>query len=248
MKEYQETLMIHCVAPEEVQDGDLLAFIEGQASPAVRAHVARCAYCAQEAAALTRVGFMLAAAFDRAECPESDLLLGYQAGLLTTAENKRLKRHIKTCRDCQAELAEFMDKPLPSTRNQPATTLSQSLREIGKQVIEAVLLPNRPLPSLALRGESRQRAEYQAGSYQVILASVPPISGNKLWQVEGQLMGDLSGEMSGRVSLRRGEEPIASDNLDEFGFFALEQVPPGSYTLQIELPSALISLADLTIP
>jgi hypothetical protein len=53
--------------------------------------------------------------------------------------------------------------------------------------------------------------------------------------------------MSGRVSLGRGEEPIASDELDEFGFFALEQVPPGTYTLEIELPTALVSLVDFTI-
>jgi anti-sigma factor RsiW len=240
--------MNECIAPEEIREGELLAFAEGEAPPAVRDHVARCPACAEEAASLQQMNLLFAAAYYRAECPESELLLRYQAGLLAPAENKRVQRHVKSCQDCQAELVALAGESPPSALNRLGTAVSQSLKEIGRQVIEAVLLPNQMQPALALRGESQQHAVYQAGPYQIILAKVPPVAVRNVWQVEGQLTGDDSEEMNGRVSLQRGEELVASDNLDEFGFFALEEVPPGRYTLQIEVASSLVSLADLTIP
>jgi hypothetical protein len=240
--------MSDCVAPEEIWEGDLLAFVEGEASPAVRDHVARCSACAQEAAGLQQVNLLFAAVYDRANCPASELLLRYQAGLLTPAVSKHAKRHVQDCQDCQGELAELAGEPSPSTLNRLATAVSQSLKEAGRQVIVAVLLPGKRQPALALRGESQQQAIYQAGPYQIILAKVSPLAVRKAWQVEGQLTGQGSEQRNGRVSLQRGEVLIASDNLDEFGFFALEEVPPGRYTLQIEIASSLVSLADLTIP
>lgn len=243
--------MTGCVAPQEIKEGDLLAFAEGEAPPAVRAHIARCLYCTQEVAALQQMDSLFAAALYRPDCPETDQLLRYQAGLLSQTETKRIKQHVKGCHDCQAELAELVGEPSLSRLTRLATAVSQSLKEAGKQVIDAVLLASQPRPALALRGESQQHAVYQAGPYQIVLAKVPPLAagpGVLGWQIEGQLMAANGGELNGRVSLQWGEEPIASDNLDEFGYFVLEQVPPGTYTLQIELASSLVSLADLTIP
>jgi hypothetical protein len=243
--------MSQCVAPQEVQDGDLLAYIEGEASLAVRAHLVRCLFCTQEIAALQQVNALFTAAFHRGECPESELMLRYQAELVSTTEKRRVERHVKVCQDCQAELTELTGSLAPSMLNRLATAVSQSLKEAGKQVIEAVLLPAQPSPALALRGAQQQQAIYQAGPYQLILAKVPPIVGEPTspnWQIEGQLTAGSRAEVNGRVSLQRSEEPVASDNLDEFGYFALEQLSPGSYTLQIELSSSLVSLADFTIP
>ncbi len=41
-----------CLAPTEIQEGDLLAYVEGEASPAVARHIARCPVCAAEVAGL----------------------------------------------------------------------------------------------------------------------------------------------------------------------------------------------------
>jgi hypothetical protein len=251
VKEFPETAMIQCVAPEEVQDGDLLSFVEGEASPAVQAHVASCLFCAQEVAVLQQVDLLFSAAFDRPECPESDALLGYQAGLLSAAANRRIKQHVMSCHDCQAELAELTGEPAPSTLNRLVTAVSQSLKEVGKQVIEAALLPSQPQPALALRGESQQRAVYQAAPYQLVLAKAPPIAGEKLWQLEGQLLtveGAPVATLVGQVSLQDEGQPIASDVVDEFGYFALANIGPGVYDLSIELDASLLFVPALTIP
>ena len=55
-----------CIAPQEIQEGDLLAYIEGEASSAVVRHVAHCAACAQEVQSLREVDVLFSAAFQYA--------------------------------------------------------------------------------------------------------------------------------------------------------------------------------------
>ena len=40
---------------------------------------------------------------------------------------------------------------------------------------------------------------------------------------------------------------VTSDEIDEFGFFALEDVGPGSYSLHVELSSIVIPIENFTI-
>jgi hypothetical protein len=177
--------------------------------------------------------------------------LGHQAGLLSPAENKRIKQHAKGCRDCQAELAELAGEPSPSALNRLATAVSQSLKEAGKQVIEAILLPDQGRPALALRGVSQQHAIYQAGPYQLILAKVTPIAGENLWQLEGQLgsaEGPPAATLTGQVSLLREGQPVAGDVVDELGYFALANIRPGVYELSLELDASILLIPAITIP
>lgn len=58
-----------CIAPQEIQEGDLLAYIEGDASSTVVRHVAQCAACAQEVRSLREVDVLFSAAFQYAPSP-----------------------------------------------------------------------------------------------------------------------------------------------------------------------------------
>ncbi|MCI0399407.1 MAG: hypothetical protein L0322_31345 [Chloroflexi bacterium] len=243
--------MVECIAPEEIQEGDLLAYVEGEASPAVAAHVARCHFCATEVAGLRRVSSLFAGALYRTGCPETDELLYYQAGLLAGADRQRVQQHIQSCPYCQEELQQLAAEPPQPALSHPGSSWLQSLQEGGKEILQALLLPVQPRPALALRGDSRQQdAVYQAGSYQVTLAKVPPLAGENVWQVEGQVVSQAGAALQpgGQVILERNDEPVANDVVDEFGYFSLENVGPGAYTLTIDLTSSLVSLADFTIP
>ena len=44
-----------CIAPEEIQEGDLVAYLEGDAPLRVKDHIARCAFCAAEIEALRKI-------------------------------------------------------------------------------------------------------------------------------------------------------------------------------------------------
>jgi hypothetical protein len=55
-----------CIAPQEIQEGDLLAYVEGDASPTVVRHIAKCSACAQEVESLREVDLLFSAAFQYA--------------------------------------------------------------------------------------------------------------------------------------------------------------------------------------
>ncbi|MEW5961841.1 MAG: sialidase family protein [Chloroflexota bacterium] len=58
-----------CIAPAEIQEGDLVAYLEGAASTEVVTHIARCPACAAEVEALRLTGFLLQQALNQAGCP-----------------------------------------------------------------------------------------------------------------------------------------------------------------------------------
>lgn len=237
--------MSECIAPDELSAGDLVAYLEGAASPDTASHIARCAACAAEVTALRAADLGLTAAMFRVECPEPDDLLLYQAGLLGRRDARRIVRHIAGCRDCQLELATLAH----TAERASATSLSERIRQAGKQLLRAVLsAPGQP--SLAMRGAEPRRHEYHVAGYHLIIAVVPPLAAENIWQIEGQIRredDDLS-ELSGaEVQLLRDDAVVSHDAVDDFGFFALEDIGPGDYTIVIEWATTMILVEKLNI-
>lgn len=247
--------MTQCIAPSEIQDGDLLAYLDGQASVLVREHLARCAACRTDAADLASLERELAAALFRAACPPTQDLLMFQVHLLGRSEAAPIRLHVQGCVHCQAELAELAAVPLFST----AQPLSDRLRDAGKRLFSAVLIPPVGQPALQRRGTEQASQIYQAGLFQVLLAKVPPVVAENIWHIEGQILGteetgnlaDLLGPADVQISLLR-DDPLAAlvaqDTVDDLGFFLLEGVAAGAYVLQIETPDAIVRLEDFKIP
>lgn len=55
MDDKESSVNKQCIAPHEIQEGDLVAFLEGVASSKVNEHIARCSACAKEVESLRRV-------------------------------------------------------------------------------------------------------------------------------------------------------------------------------------------------
>ena len=247
-----------CIAPNEIQDGDLLAYLDGVALAQVTDHVARCAACQADAAALAGLDAEWAAALFRATCPSTEDLLAYQVNLLGMGEQAQIRLHVQTCDYCQDELTELA--AVPPTVN----TLSLSARvfNVGRRLLDAILVMPTAQPALKLRGNEQSSLVYQAGPFQIILVKVPPMVAENIWQIEGQLLdterpdeaGDLAGLFSRadiRVTLLRenpAPTPVAQDTVDDLGFFLLEGVESGTFVLQIDTPTTTIRLADFRIP
>lgn len=62
-----------CIAPYQIQEGDLVAFIEGAASPGVVRHINSCPACASEVAALRRVDSLLSMSLRAVTAPAARL-------------------------------------------------------------------------------------------------------------------------------------------------------------------------------
>ncbi len=232
--------MKQCINTAEIQEGDLLAYVWGQARPGVADHVGQCAFCAAETADLRQMERVFQAALYRAECPETDTLLQYHLEVLPNQKQQQVRQHLATCPHCQVELQRFRPKPV-----QPSWL--ERLQQAGRTVLEAIQVSHLE-PVLALRGETYQRV-YQVGVYQVVLAVEPPIAAENRWGLEGQVMqlAEPTAVLQGQVSLWQAETQITTDVVDEFGYFLLENIAAGEYTLRIELTTDSIIINPITL-
>jgi len=252
--------MTLCVAPHEIQDGDLMAFLDSEASTLVVDHLNRCPACQADTGDLAALAGEMGAALFRVACPPVDDLLAYQANLLGLGEQAQIRLHVQGCAHCQLELAELAAIPQSAAQavTQAPVTLSDQLRRVGKRLMDAVLVTPPAQSALQLRGDEQTRLVYEAGGFRVILAKVPPMVAENIWQIEGQMMAesdaaqallDRPGALA--ISLVAGDQAggvVAEDVVDEVGFFFLEGVTAGLFTLRIETPDETIQIKDFKIP
>lgn len=225
---------------EDVREGDLLAYLDGAASPALAAHVASCPHCRAELAGLLQAETVLVAAFDRAACPAPELLLRFQAGLLAVDEAARVADHAAACADCAAELALLTAPPEPS--------LPGRLARAGVRLVRALLQPAAP-PALALRGAALEarRAVFAGEGYQVLVVVTPVRAAGGPYEVEGQLVGP-AGALSGTARLSGSAQAEREAEVDALGFFAFDAVPPGAYTVSLIAGDVEVLTEILEVP
>lgn len=233
---------MECINPQEIHEGDLLAYVDGAARPGVGEHIARCIFCRAEVAALQvwEQGFHLA--FERTNCPETEVLLQYHMNMLPSAAQQKVGKHVKDCDACQVELTRFLPQ-----LGEPS--LIEHIQQTGRELIEAILQPLAMRPKTVFRGNASEEV-YQAGDYQVVFVKEPPVGAENRWGLEGQVIQKESptAVLSGQVSLWQAEYLVTQDIVDVFGYFALANVMAGSYTLRIELQTQEIIVSHVTIP
>lgn len=238
-----------CIAPHEIQEGDLLAYLDDAASSEVTEHIARCPACATEAIELQTVRALMTSALYRDGCPSPDTLLQYQNGLLSRSEQRQVKDHIVTCAECRRELAE-LSVTVTFLATETGETLIERLKESGRELLQATMLPPSPKFAPTFRGAAQWQRAYQAGTYQIIIGIVPPVATEKTRQIEGQVLPQenvLAAQIEGEVQLIQEGKMSASDTVDELGFFALEDIPLGRYTLELELPEVTVLIEDFSV-
>jgi len=247
-----------------LNQGDLLAYLEGTASAEVRQQIEQSPALLADAAALGLVDTLLQLAQDEADQPTPDDLLAYQAGLLDQPERARIDAWLERAPHLQAELAELeppADFALTGQLESPVQPVSiapswlERLQQHGQTILRALQLPAAPPTALALRGDEPDRQLYQVEGYQIVLALTPPLAGEQIWQLEGQLSptggADLLPAGTVHFSAADQPQPLAQDRVDEFGYFSLEAIlesgPDKLYTLAISLPETLILIEEIAL-
>lgn len=194
---------------------------------------------------MTELESLFGAALYRTSCPSPDDLLQYQANLLSVSEHGTVKAHLARCLLCQQELAILRAVPLPAPI-QPS--LVSRVVEQGRNLLTGILLPPLVGAGVTVRGDEGARTIYQAGEMQVVLAKIPPVAGEGIWQLEGQLVQEkdpLADYSAYLVQIADDKGLVLRDTVDDMGFFALEAIPPGRYTVHIESPQVQIALEGL---
>src|SRR5690348_13938710 len=98
---------MNCIAPPELSDGQLWAYVDGESSPDVLAHLARCRHCLERAMRLARVSGRLKLRLYRLPCPTSIELGEYHLGVLDRGRAEEIARHLEDCPLCRAEIARL---------------------------------------------------------------------------------------------------------------------------------------------
>lgn len=236
----REGVMSKCIDPSEVKEGSLAAYIDGQASEKVRAHVERCPHCAAQVEAQRRTTAIARAALYRLSCPDSEELGLYQLRLLPASEQLIVARHVRECPHCQRELAEL-------ARADDAPSLPERVRQ-AVSVIEARLTPMPHQAARAFRGPSASSRRFRTDDLELHV-SVQPGHGRGRWTVMGRLSPlDSNASLSPGMEIwlmQDGEAWAAA--VETGGVFAFEDVSPGTYALSLEWAGQAVVAREVVV-
>ncbi len=233
-----------CIRPGAVTAEDLIAFAVGEGSASVAEHVRSCPSCLADARAYARTERGLSKVLDRFDCPSPQTLGEFELGLVMSDDRWSIARHVADCPRCAAELRSFRsflaDEPVPAP----------SFVEKARRLVAAILAPAPGLAYGGMRGSGELATlTFQAEDVTITLGSAIDARRGS-WTVEGLLLLD-SGDpeyFAGReVRLVPSAEPAIVTIVDELGNFTVEDVAPGGYRLELDLPDRVIFVDELPL-
>lgn len=248
-------------AQDHSQDnGQLLAYLAGEADAAVKAHIEQCAACQQQVNALARLDGGLARGLHRLQCPPSLLLGEYHLGLLSAQQKKVVETHLHTCPHCLGELqqlSDFLTLVAPTLETSLAATVMDQVRVLVAQLVER-LTPDAlgaPAPLFTgVRGAQSSLSQdvgtgqyiYQADDLQIIVEIQDKGHETPQKMVIGLVLGLLDFATAVVILTQTGQQ-VASVTIDEGGNFEFANVAPGTYELVLSSDTLEVSIRDLQV-
>ncbi len=224
-----------CIAPNEIEDWELEAYVDGEADDRVRAHVEKCPYCAAQARARRRWQLNLTRRLYRFDCPSTNELLDFCWHDLSAPEARRVSAHLETCGHCRAEVAALrqviVEEETKEAPNESWEQVKDTLRAI--KVTVAHLLSPAPALAPALRGLPRGGL-YRAGDVDVsITFTGPDDKGEHV--LDGQILAPRPEEWVGATArlLDDTGAGYARSEIDEVGGFAFTRLPAGRWEVKL---------------
>lgn len=216
----------HCVRLPELDEIELIAAADNEASPGVYEHLAACPACAARMQAIADLQGRLHQRLYRLFCPSSDELAAFLQNHMIPTERSRVRQHLDGCPQCQAELAMLKD-----------ITAAPLLRPPDQPHRRVVAQPQHPhVPPI---GEG---SVYRAGSFQITL-NVELQRGERLPRLRGAVRGNNA---RGTVaSLICNGRVVSAAPLNEQGTFVLDDLAPGHCSLSLRLPGYEIVVESL---
>ncbi len=259
--------MNDCIEPGTVSEEALAAYaIDPEEGDAVAQHVAHCPACATEAAEMGTLVSQLSTRLACFDCPTSDAITAYVAGMLPPADRATVERHVQQCSRCTELVADsqefFAQEPDPilSWGNTPPNPIRAVLRLIPALRDKGTPAPalKGAAPAFALRGEAREMAEFADADNDITISLryVADVRGGEM------LMGNIISGKQPELTLDQSipirllalagdddspaSEPIA-EAVAEGGNFELAPVSPGRYQIEADLPECRVIVGPVTV-
>ena len=225
---------MNCASPPELDDRQLLAYIDGDTAPEVGTHLAQCPYCREKARQLSHWQNQLTAQLYRMTCPSSIELGDYHLGILPTARAVSVAQHVSECPHCKREVAQLRD----FLRGELAPASEVGLLERAKVLIARLVgVPGERgadgrLALAGIRGEAKGPVTLEADGILIVLDVQLAAEGRVT--ILGQIAADDQDHWTGAlVELRQSGALQMTAVVDDLGAFRCEGLPPGSTEILI---------------
>ena len=230
-----------CIDPAQITADDRIAYAQAEASPAAIGHIERCAFCRNEAEAYRVTGRVLEAGLARLSCLPVQVIQEYVLGMLEPEETQSAAAHLLDCAQCLAEsraMSEFLREP-----DEPA---AQGILGTLRRLVALPIAP-RAGATAGLRGAPPDAVTYEAEEYLVrvsIQSSTPGRRGRVLAGTIEQRSGEV---VEGVGRLMRESSLIQSQDIEDFGSFLFNDIPPGSYSLELTTGDTEIAIRSIEV-
>ena len=224
-----------CKSPPPLSDEELSFALDGEATPDVMAHLARCEECSARLAEARQVDQALAGTLLRWDCPTPMQLGDYHLGFAVPAQQRTIARHLELCARCSAEIEDLrVFDAEPQTAAQPATEVPGRPAANRLRAMAAQLLPRSPGMQMgAVRGAGDGPLIAQASAATIIFETR---TDDQRVRITGQI-ADEAGEQArwdgALVELRQANALVATTFVDEVGGFTCPQVAAGETEVRI---------------
>jgi hypothetical protein len=227
-------LSTNCVTPPELDDKQLLAFLdERETHQEIARHLEKCSHCREKAAALDRLQKRMTSRLYRITCPPPIELGEYHLQMLPASQRLVIGQHLRECPHCAREISqleEFMELAPQSSLLKSVKVLIARL--VGGQTGDQDFTDSPLAPAFAgLRGDGEEPFIYQADDVQIVIEVQDDVEqiGLKI------LLGLVTGLKSNGFIIQASQEGqiIASSSIDENGNFLIAHLVPGLYELTL---------------
>ena len=243
-----------CTSPPELNDRDLLTYLDGEADHHTLTHLENCPHCREKARRLTFLQDRLTTQLYRVTCPPPMDLGEYHLGMLPRDQAVTVTHHLAECSHCTREVAQLRDyltELAPALEPSPLERIKERARVLVARLVNGrletgLLAQPVPVPAYAgVRGEEREPYLYQADDVQIAIEVQDDAERPGRKVILGLVLG---AECAGlEAHLWRDDQRIAVVPVDELGNFVIPDMVPGSYELILSGPEAEIHIQDLQV-
>jgi anti-sigma factor RsiW len=239
--------MMECVHPPELHDRQLLAYLDGEATAPVVAHLSQCPACRERARELAHLQARLTSHLYRLECPTPHELGEYQMGILTQAQAAAVAEHLIECPHCIAEVAQ-LNRYLADLSDELEPSIVERVRVLVARLIGGGTRAGTPAlaPAMAgIRGEDAEPLVYQAGDVQITIMIEPDTEQPDRQMLLGLLVA--AGTEAWQAQIWQAAQLIANAPVDPAGNFILADLAPGVYELTLHGPDLEIHIPAMSV-
>lgn len=244
-------IMNNCVSPPELDDRQLLMFLDGERPAHIAAHLEQCPYCRERSRKLAGMQNYITSQLYRLTCPTSIELGDYTLGMLSAGRAAMVAAHVHDCPHCTQEVSQLTDYLgvfLPTPKVSPLEQVKVLVAHLVGGMRTGTLYGGMTLaPAYAtLRGGPLGTITMQAEGILIVLEVQPTATGRV--GILGQLNADEQDRWTGaKVELRQADALQATVSADDLGAFRFEGILPSSTELLIVPDSGPVVLASIEI-